>query len=476
MNAFNTGMLQYRRIMAGALISCVLCTLLGCSTPPRIDMDSTGTQPGSNPGILVDDGSRTASRKEYHDLLEMNAPEAATRAMLDQLLGITREITGDGFLYSGNDARLLIDGPGTFKAMFEDIANARDSIHLETYILVDDEVGRSLLERLIEARQRGVEVRILIDAYGSMDLPETYIAQLRVHGIEVCKFHPVDPTEDMRIWRSNIRDHRKLLIIDGKIAYSGGINFSNVYSKGSFSASGSAEVDNAAWRDTHVRIVGPVVEQFQQLFLEMWNKDRSEHERLHGTRYFPEPDAQGDMLAGVIASSGGDNREFDIYSVLAAAIGHAQQRVWITQAYFAPDEALLEIIKAAAKRGVDVRLLLPGVSDAPLVLQASRSSYQELLESGVRIYERSGSMLHAKTVVVDGVWSTIGSANFDYRSFVYNYELNAIVVSSDFGQAMDKLFLVDLQYADEITLSEWQQRPLLQRMKEGMGTMIRPWL
>jgi len=399
--------------------------------------------------------------------------------MLDQLLTVTQDISGSSsFLTTGNEARLLIDGPGTFKAMFEGIDQARDHIHLETFILEDDVIGRALADHLIASRQRGVQVRILIDAFGSLNLPETYIERLRKHSIELHKFHPVNPTEDMRLWRSNNRNHRKILVIDGQIAYTGGINFSSVYSKGSFSGSQTRDGDatDGAWRDTHIRIVGPVVHQFQQQFLKLWNKDLPEDTRLDDAVYFPEIEEQGDMLAGVIASTGGNEVESDIYSILAAAIGHAQQRLWVTQAYFAPDETFIEIIKTTAARGVDVRLLLPGVSDAPLVVQASRSSYQGLLEAGVRIYERTGSTLHAKTFVVDGVWSTIGSTNFDYRSFVYNYELNAIIVSSDFGSAMEKLFEVDLQQADEITLQAWRRRPLIQRLKEGLGGILRRWL
>ncbi|MFC6669951.1 phospholipase D-like domain-containing protein [Marinobacterium aestuariivivens] len=177
------------------------------------------------------------------------------------------------------------------------------------------------------------------------------------------------------------------------------------------------------------------------------------------------------MMAGVIASDGGDNK-FDIYTVLAAAISHARHRVWITQGYFAPNQAFIDILKAAAGRGVDVRLLLPGVSDVPLVLQASRFSY----EAGIRIYERQGSPLHAKTIVVDSIWTSVGSANLDYRSLVYNFELNTVVVSSQLGRAMDKLFLADLQYADEITLAARQRRSLLQRLSEILGNLLRPLL
>lgn len=433
----------------------------------------------TKPNVMVDQGMRAASPGEYRGLLKDNAPDIETRAMLDQLLTVIQDISGSSsFLTTGNEARLLIDGPGTFKAIFGDIDQARDHIHLETYILEDDVIGQALADHLIASRQRGVQVRVLIDAYGSLNLPEAYIERLRKHGIELHKFHPVNPTEDMRLWRSNNRNHRKILVIDGQIAYTGGINFSDVYSKGSFPGNQTRDGDatDGAWRDTHVRIVGPVVHQFQQQFLKLWNNDLPEDAQLDDTVFFPEVEDQGDMLAGVIASTGGNEVESDIYSILAAAIGHAQQRLWVTQAYFAPDETFIEIIKTTAARGVDVRLLLPGVSDAPLVVQASRSSYQGLLEAGVRIYERTGSALHAKTFVVDGVWSTIGSTNFDYRSFVYNYELNAVIVSADFGSAMEKLFEVDLQQADEITLKAWRRRPLTQRLKEGIGSILRRWL
>lgn len=451
-----------------------LFTLAGCASEPRLDVTrKSARQPTAEPPVLVEDGQRAASPGEYRQLLARDAPNTETQAMLDQLLRVSQQVTGRS-LSAGNEVRVLVDGPSTFDHMFDDIARAVESIHLETFILDDTEIGKKLAQQLIASRQRGVDVRVLIDAVGSAELPSEFVQRLRDHAIEVHWFRPFNPI-DPRLWRLNSRNHRKLLIIDGRIAYSGGINFSGSYSKGSFSTTPDPDGDHTGWRDTHLRIVGPVVHQLQQAFLEMWNRERPDQERIGGATHFPPIESVGDMMAGVIASDGGDN-EFDIYTVLAAAISHARHRVWITQGYFAPNQAFIDILKAAAERGVDVRLLLPGVSDVPLVLQASRFSYEELLKAGIRIYERQGSPLHAKTIVVDSVWSSVGSANLDYRSLVYNFELNTVVVSSQFGRAMDKLFLADLQYADEITLAARQRRSLLQRLNEVLGHLLRPLL
>lgn len=417
-----------------------------------------------------------ANQQEYRQLLKYHAPEPRTLTMLEQLLKVSQRYSSNS-IFAGNDARLLVDGPGTFKSMFDDIEHAQKSIDLETFIFENDNIGQELAQRLIASSKRGIRVRVLIDAIGSIGLPNTFIEQLAQHGIEIHKFHPIDPTEDVRIWRSNNRDHRKLLIIDDKIAYTGGINISGVYSKSSFSSMHSRhdKDKDQSWRDTQVRIVGPVVRQFKQHFIEMWNTDLPKEEHVD-ISHTPHNKEQGEMLVGVIASNGGDEQESDIYSTLAAAFGHAQKRVWITQAYFAPDKAFIEMIKTASERGVDVRLLLPRRTDATLLVLAARSNYEDLLNAGVRIFERKGSTLHAKTLVVDGVWSSIGSTNFDYRSFVHNFELNSVIVSRSFGNAMEKLYEVDLQQADEITLKQWQRRPVLQRLKESIGHFLRYWL
>jgi cardiolipin synthase len=375
----------------------------------------------------------------------------------------------------GNAVHPLVDGPATFKAMFQAISAAQHHIHLETFILDDDEIGEKMANHLIERRQNGVEVRVIYDAFGSRYLTEKFIDKLQNAGIELYKFHPINPAEDIRIWRSNNRDHRKLLIVDGDVAFTGGINISEVYAESSLSISKSRRKPDPeeGWRDTHIRIAGPVVQQFQKLFIKNWQEYKPEY-RFDDPQYYPSITPQGEFIVSAIASRGGDN-EYEIYSVFLAAIAHARERVWITQAYFVPDEVFLEALRAAARRGVDVRLLLPGVSDAPLVIMASRADYQSLLESGVRIYERTGTTLHAKSMVIDGVWSTIGSANLDYRSFLHNHEVNAVVVDPAFGHAMERLFESDLQQAEEISLSTWSKRPLIQRIKEMMGSALRYW-
>lgn len=401
--------------------------------------------------------------------------DVAKTAMLTELVRVIETITKDP-LVAGNDARVLVDGPETFKAMFEAIETAQHHIHVETFILDDDDVGRELCDRLIERRKSGVEVRIIYDAFGSRNVTEELVNELTDAGIHLYKYHPINPTEDARVWRSNNRDHRKILIVDGRVAFTGGINISEVYAESSLSISKSSKGQEEAdrgWRDTHVRIAGPVVRQFQNLFVNVW-KENDPDARFDSKDYYPDLKPQGDILARVVASRGGDE-EYELYTVLLAAVSHAREKIWITQAYFAPNESFLEAVRDAARRGVDVRLLLPGISDAPLVLQASRADYAELLEAGVRIYERTGTTLHAKTAVIDGVWSTIGSANLDYRSFLHNHEVNAEIVDREFAQTMEKLFLNDLKQAEEISVQSWRRRPLIQRVKEITGSALRYW-
>ena len=291
-------------------------------------------------------------------------------AMLMELLAVVENVTHQP-LVMGNDVRPLVDGPATFKAMFEAISAAQRHIHLETFILDDDEIGEELAERLIERSRAGVEVRVIYDAFGSRNLPEAFADKLRNAGIELYKYHPINPTEDIRIWRSNNRDHRKLLITDGQVAFTGGINISEVYAESSLSISEKKwkSDPDIGWRDTHVRIAGPAVHQFQQLFINVW-KEHQPQSRFAGEAYFPTLAPQGEFMVSSIASRGGDN-EYDIYTAFLAAIAHARERIWITQAYFAPNEAFLEALRDAVARGVDVRLLLPGITDAPLVIQAS---------------------------------------------------------------------------------------------------------
>lgn len=457
---------------AQGFIWAVAAALAGCVSAPRIepakDRISTGVP------TIVDAEGRPFSPDASRALLR-KAGIVGADAVLMGLARVSEEITHEP-LVAGNDVRPLVDGPATFDAMIGAISTARHHVHLETFIFDDDEVGNQIASVLIERRRAGVEVRIIYDAIGSRNMSEEFAARLRDAGIALFKYRPLDPMEDLRLWRLNVRDHRKLLIVDGKVAFMGGINISEVYAESSLSIAGKGEAHNTTdrgWRDTQAMITGPAVHRFQKIFVALW-KEHEPGARFDTADYYPPTAPQGDILVRAVSSRGGDE-EYRIYTVLLAAVAHARSRIWITQAYFAPDDVFLEVLRDAARRGVDVRLLLPGISDAPLVVQASRADYESLLEAGVRIYEHVGSTLHAKTAVVDGVWSTIGSANLDYRSFLHNHELNAVIIDRDFGRAMEKLFEVDLQRSREILLEAWRGRPVMQRVKETLGNLLRYW-
>lgn len=453
--------------------STLLLFLASCASSPKVAQVSPAAD--IKKPTIVDAHGVPLTDTEIKNLLH-KGNTVGQAAMLTELVRVIESITKDP-ISAGNDARVLVDGPETFKAMFEAIDAAQHHIHVETFILDDDEIGRELSDRLIARSKAGVEVRVIYDAFGSRNVTDELVKKLTDVGVQLYKYHPINPAEDHRIWRSNNRDHRKILIVDGRVAFTGGINISEVYAESSLSISKSnksqKDVVDRGWRDTHVRLAGPVVHQFQNLFVNVW-KEHDPEANFDTIKYYPDIDPQGDKLARVVASRGGDE-EYELYTVLLAAVSHAREKIWITQAYFAPNESFLEALRDAARRGVDVRLLLPGVSDAPLVLQASRADYAGLLEAGVRIYERTGTTLHAKTAVIDGVWSTIGSANLDYRSFLHNHEANAEIVDRQFAQTMERLFLNDLKQAEEISVRSWRKRPLMQRMKEMMGSALRYW-
>jgi cardiolipin synthase len=373
---------------------------------------------------------------------------------------------------------LLVDGPDTLSAIYDGMRNARREIYLETYILADDDVGEKLAQEAIAARRRGVVVRIIVDAAGSIDTDDDYHQQLSDAGIALRKFNPVNPLEDPRIWRINNRTHRKLIIIDGETVFLGGINFSGEYSSSSSSGRGKGRGKEGGleggWRDSHLQLDGPVAGAFRDLFLENWSQTGDpipEAERLLPTTRT----TLGSVLVRPLAGEGGDE-EYVIYDVYRSAVQHAEHRIWLTHAYFSPDKAFLEDLEQAARRGVDVRLLLPGFIDFALVFHASRSNYDRLLVAGVRIFERTDALLHAKTAVIDGVWSTVGSANLDMRSFIHNSEVNAVVVGRDFGRRMEELFRDDLAHTEEITLATWRDRSVFDRLKEQVCKRFNYWL
>ena len=374
---------------------------------------------------------------------------------------------------AGNDAQILVDGPRTHQAMFAAMAAARDSINLETYILEGGEIGERLAALVAKKVKQGVKVNVLYDSVGSIGTPKEYFDQLREAGAKVCEFNPVNPAKARGSdWELNNRNHRKILVVDGRVAFTGGINISSAYSAGSRQSRRASQVKPGeesahGWRDTHVRAEGPVVARFQRAFLDGWA--REDCGPVQEARYYPRLAAtHGEMEMQVMTSDPGSGKS-EMYGALLDAIGKARRRVWITMGYFAPDPPTVQALVGAAKRGVDVRLVLPGFSDFWAPVYAARSHYAELLEGGVRIHEWNKALLHAKTAVIDDDWSSIGSTNLDWRSFVHNYEADLVVHDAGFNARMERLFREDVASSVERKKDEWRQRGATERVKEWIA-------
>ena len=392
--------------------------------------------------------------------------------ILDKQIALEQAIS-DSPLLLGNKVTLLQDGAQTYPAMFAAIRAARDHIDLESYIIEDDEVGRQFAELLLERQASGVQVNLIYDSIGGINTPKAFFERLRQAGILVLEFNPVNPFESTAPWLINKRDHRKLLVVDGRIAFIGGINISSVYSTGS-TGSSSGEADRKVdknerpWRDTDLQLEGPVVGELQKLFMDTWQKQRGKP--LAAKEYFPTLKPEGNEIVRSIGSTPDDPFSL-MYLTLVSAIGNAEKQVYLTNAYFVPDPQFLKALTDAARRGVDVKLILPSHSDSSLVFHAGRSNYADLLKGGVQIYERAGAVLHSKTAVVDGVWSTVGSSNLDWRSFTDNNEVNAVVLGREFGQQMLAAFARDLEASRAIDPQKWAQRSLELRVKEMLARL-----
>ena len=383
--------------------------------------------------------------------------------ILEKQIALEQAITGSPLIL-GNKVTLLQDGAATYPAMFAAIGKAQDHINLESYIIEDDEIGRQFADLLLERQNRGVQVNVIYDSVGGLNTPKAFFKRLTAAGIEVLEFNPINPLAAKTPWLINNRDHRKLLVVDGRTAFIGGINISNVYSSGSTARrAGRTAQDTVAWRDTDLQIEGPVVGELQKLFMDTWAKQHGKP--LAPKAYFPALKAQGNEIVRAIGSTPDDSYSL-IYLTLISAIGNAERQVHLTQAYFVPDPQLLKSLIDAAGRGVDVKLILPSHSDSETTFHAGRSHYSTLLEGGVRIYERRGALLHSKTAVIDGVWSCVGSTNLDWRSFLDNDEINAIILGREFAQQMQAMFAKDLEASDAIDPESWERRPLSFRLKE----------
>ena len=370
-------------------------------------------------------------------------------------------------IHRGNAVTLYFDGAEAFAAMCAAIGEAREEVLLEAYILKDDAVGRALADALADAVRRGVRARVLADAFGSSATRGAFWRELEERGIDVRLYHPLFPY----LWYQPFRDHRKILAVDRRVAFTGGMNIGEEYG----SSLGHPK-HGGTWRDTHARLEGPAAWEMAVVFREGWEGAGGAPFQIPPLALAPHgaPVPAGASLL-VLDSAPGRGHE-ETASVLAAAIGASRERFWLTNAYFAPRRDALPLLAEAARRGVDVRLLLPGVSDVPLVRHAGHGSYRHLLKHGVRIFEYGASVLHAKSFVADRYLSMVGSTNMDFRSFHFNAECNIVALDAGVAGTLDARFETDLADAAEITLEGWDRRTRAHRTGDALARMLSPLL
>lgn len=444
----------------------VLVLLAGCSSlslPDRVVH--------TNHAVRIEGAYGPLSVQKNEAVLARLKNRSPETNIYDRHLAQVEELMGSP-LMTGNKITLLLDGPATYKSMYSAIQGAKNHINMETYSIEDDEVGRRFAAALIDKQKKGVQVNFIYDSVGSGDTPKEFFKSLMDSGINVLEFNPLNPLMLRKKWEVG-RDHRKLLVVDGQIAFVGGVNISSVYSSGSFTRSKPRTKDTPPWRDTHLRIEGPVVREFQKLFLATWEKQKGEPLALKS--FFPKIGSRGNEMVRAIGSSP-DESYNPIYVTLLSAINSAETYAYVTSAYFVPDPRLLAALKGAAQRDVDVRLLLPDKTDSNMAFYASHSYYDELLSAGVKIYERKDALLHAKTALIDGVWSTIGSTNLDWLSLEYNQEINAIIVGQEFGTQMRVMFEKDIESSRLVTREKWRQRSIGVRLKEFGARLWARWI
>jgi cardiolipin synthase len=365
-----------------------------------------------------------------------------------------------GAIHNGNKVQLFFRGEEAFASVLQAIEGAKDEILVETYILKDDDTGRELLMMLGAAVTRGVKVWVLADAYGSWKTRRKFWMKMEGMGIEAHMFHP--------FWSNfrNIlfRDHRKIIVIDRLISFTGGMNVANEYGL-------LRRKIGRFFRDTHIRVEGPAAWEMALVFGEGW--ERSGGAPLH-MKPLVRTDASGVRTLVLDSRSGRGHGE--MASVLAALVAASRKRLWIANSYFAPNQTAIRLLARTAQRGVDVRLLLQGPSDIPLVRHAGHGNYSKLLASGVRIFEYQAAILHTKTIVADDYISVVGSSNLDFRSFYFNAECNVLIFDDATGETMSQAFLEDLERSIEIRADKWNRRPLMHRCFDAVAHCLSPLL
>ncbi|HVY44303.1 MAG TPA: cardiolipin synthase [Minicystis sp.] len=384
---------------------------------------------------------------------------------------VERELFRVGAALSGAEARpgnavsLLVDGDATYDAIGRAIDAAKHRVDAEYYLVRRDGTAAWFRERLVAAARRGARVRLLLDGYGSFWISRAWLRPLRDAGVEVAFFLPA---RLLLFQPMNLRNHRKIVVVDGEVGFTGGINVGDEY-RGKL----------GPWRDLHMELRGPAVEPLAEIFEQDWHfatrAPLPAEDKAASLPPPPQPEV-GDALVAIVRSGpdvGGVERE-TIHRLFFSAITMARERVFVTTPYFIPDRAILVALETAAMRGVDIRLLFPSRSNHPVVFQAGRAFYEQLLEAGVRIYEYGPGMIHAKTMVVDGSVALVGSANMDLRSFRLNFEVHAVVRDDATARALEAIFERDLAVTREVELAAFRARPRVMRVLEGVARLLSP--
>jgi len=362
-------------------------------------------------------------------------------------------------IVSGNRVDALINGDEIFPAMLAAIRAAKQSITFETYIYWSGDIGQEFADALAERASAGVAVHVLIDWWGGEDIQERYRARMERAGVQMAVYNPLRIGS---LARMNNRTHRKLLVVDGRVGFTGGVGIADPWR-------GDAE-DPQHWRDTHFRIEGPVVGQMQGAFTDNWTA--VDGHVLHGPRYFPALEPAGTQAAQIFTSAPGGGAE-SVQLLYLMSIAAARKTFRLSMAYFVPDELALREMVAARSRGVRVQLILPGEHmDRGFVRRASRSLWEPLLRAGVEIYEYQPTMYHCKVMIVDELWTSVGSTNFDSRSFSINDEANLNVLDAPFANAQSAQFERDLEKSKRIQLDQWEGRSLSDKLLDSLAGLV----
>ncbi|WP_461207312.1 cardiolipin synthase [Clostridium sp. DL1XJH146] len=361
-----------------------------------------------------------------------------------------------------NKVEIFTNGEWKFHELLKDIRKAKHHIHLDYYIYKSDDIGNAVLSALLEKARDGVEVRVLYDAMGGRTIPRRYFDLLKEAGGKVAIFFPfILPHVNVRM---NYRNHRKIAVIDGKIGYVGGMNIGDEY-LGKSKRFGY-------WRDTHLRIKGDAVDSLQQRFLLDWRYASTEKIKFE-EKYFPSKNEYGE--SGIqIVTSGPDGLEEQIKNAYLKVIYSAKKSIYIQSPYFVPDNSIIEALRVAALSGVDVRIMIPNMPDHPFVYWATYSYVGDLINSGVKSFKYEKGFLHAKTIVVDGKVSSVGTANMDNRSYRLNFEVNAFIYDHNIGEELQKIFYQDMEESTEITEELYHDRSIKIKFKESIGRLLAP--